>query len=206
MIPRLLGAAALALAAFVALGAYVSPRPPGGLDSAGASLFFGQATPLAAALTAAGQFPAYVALCVTTLIAGIVRRTWLVRSLLAVGTLILAWQTSDLFKASFHRARPERWLVHHETSASYASGHAVLVVAFWGVWATYALEALPPSAARTALVYAIVLWALCIGWSRLALGAHYLSDVIGGYLLGIVFVLLAAAVARALAPKASNVE
>ena len=198
MSARLLAGAAIALGAFVALGRVVSGRPPGTLDSAAAAFFFGQATPVAAAITSAGLFPAYVALCVAALVAGIVRRAWLPRALLSVATVVVAWQTSDVFKALFHRARPNHWLAYHETSYSYASGHAVLVTAFWGVWAAYALAALPPSRSRALLLAAIAAWILAIGWSRLALGAHYLSDVAGGYLLGLTFVLAATAIARRL--------
>jgi undecaprenyl-diphosphatase len=196
--------AVVALVTFVAEGAAVSPRPPGALDAGAYAFFYGQATSLAAAFTTAGLFPAYVALCVISLIVGLVRRDWLPRAFVAIAALIVAWQVSDVFKVLFHRARPPHWLVYHETSYSYASGHAVLAMTFWGIWAYYAIRALPASPARTLIVFAIALWVLAIGWSRLALGAHYLTDVIGGYLLGIFFVSLAAIVARYLEPKAER--
>jgi len=101
----------------------------------------------------------------------------------------------NAFKALYDRARPPQSLVFRETSASYPSGHATLVVAFWGVWAMYLMMG-PRSSARIAGIVAIVVWILAIGWSRLALGAHYLSDVIGGYLLGLSFVYVATIVAR----------
>jgi len=193
-----LSTAIAAFAAFVVLGALVSFRPPGALDRWAELFFFGQATQLAAALTAAGTFPAYVTLCVAVLLAGYVRREWLPGAALAVGTFVVAWQTSDLFKAIFHRARPPHSLVYHETSASYPSGHAVLAMTFWGILAYYTVLALPPSRTRSVFVTAIVLWILGIGWSRLALGAHYLSDVAGGYLLGLGFVSIVALVMRLL--------
>ena len=197
--------AVVALATFFVEGAVVSPRPPGALDAAAYAFFFGQATSVAAAsFTTAGLFPGYVGLCVASLIVGFFRRDWLPRALVAIAALILAWQVSDVFKVLFHRARPPEWLVYHETSYSYASGHAVLAMTFWGTWAYYAIRALPASLARTLIVFAIALWVLAIGWSRLALGAHYLTDVLGGYVLGVVFVSLAAIVVRYLEPKAKR--
>lgn len=196
--------AVVALATFVVEGAVVSPHPPGALDAAAYAFFFGQATSVAAAFTTAGLFPAYVALCVVSLIVGFVRRDWLPRVFVAIAALIVAWQVSDVFKVLFHRARPPQWLVYHETSYSYASGHAVLAMTFWGIWAYYAIRALAPSVARTLIVFAIALWVLAIGWSRLALGAHYLTDVIGGYLLGAFFVALAAIAVRYLDPNAKR--
>jgi undecaprenyl-diphosphatase len=45
-------------------------------------------------------------------------------------------------------------------------------------------------------------WIVATGWSRLALGAHYLSDVLGGYLLGSIFFVLGAVVIDRLAARA----
>ena len=195
--PRALVArAALLFALFVALGVAVSPRQPSILDGSLSAFFFGQATPLALGFTQAGLFPTYVALAVLSLIFGLLRRAWLPRVVLAVVTLIAAWQTSDLCKAFFHRPRMDHWLGVHETSYSYPSGHAVLSLAFWGVWLYYVRSTSLPLAVRTPLEVAIAVLVLGIGWSRLALGAHYPSDVVGGYALGAAFTSLAIAVDR----------
>ena len=78
----------------------------------------------------------------------------------------------------------EHWLGIHETSYSYASGHAVLALTFWGIWAYYLRTSDLSARAKLTLGSAIALLVLGIGWSRLALGAHYASDVLGGYALG----------------------
>jgi membrane-associated phospholipid phosphatase len=44
----------------------------------------------------------------------------------------------------------------------------------------------------------LALWACGVVWSRLALGAHYVTDLIGGLLLGATALALAKAVAIAL--------
>jgi undecaprenyl-diphosphatase len=39
--------------------------------------------------------------------------------------------------------------------------------------------------AKAAILAAVAVWILAIGWSRLALGVHFPSDLLGGYLLGV---------------------
>jgi membrane-associated phospholipid phosphatase len=91
-----------------------------------------------------------------------------------------------------------RWTGIHETSASYPSGHATLVIAFYGFWTAVAWASNLPLDIKRWSRIAFALWALAIGWSRLALGAHYLTDVVGGYLLGAAMASLAMIAYRAL--------
>ena len=61
---------------------------------------------------------------------------------------------------------------------------ATTAVVFFVGWALVTASSalwLDEKAAVTAL---LVVWAMGIAWSRLALGAHYLSDVAGGLLFG----------------------
>ena len=175
--------AALLLVAYAWLGSAVSPHPPPGADLAAAALV-GTATPLAAFLTYLGRFPVYATESVAVLVAGFVRRAWLGRSISAVALLIVAELTSDALKLVFHRPRPAHWLVTHETSFSYSSGHATNSFVFFGFWAYVALRSTLPVAMRTIVAIALFALSAAIGWSRLALGAHYPTDVLGGYLLG----------------------
>jgi membrane-associated phospholipid phosphatase len=191
----LLALAAALVAAYVALGAAVSGGPPGAIDRAGLALV-GQGVPPALALTRIGHFPVYAVLCMLLLAFGLVRREWLGRVVLSIAVLVAAWQTSDLFKFAFHRPRMEGWIAIHETSYSYASGHATLALAFYGLWTAYVLQSELPRATRITVAAALVLLILGIGWSRLALGAHYVTDVVGGYLLGGAFLCVGLAIAR----------
>lgn len=79
-----------------------------------------------------------------------------------------------------------RWRTHpvaHAASASFPSGHAigslVGVGALLLVLLPYARRSTRP--AWTAFGVLVV---LAIGFSRLGLGVHYFSDVLGGYVLG----------------------
>jgi len=183
--------ACLVFAGFIALGASVSHVPPGALDRSELASY-GLATPLARFLTNAGRFPVYFSLSMAALIFGFVRRAWLGRVLVAVVGLVVVWQTSDLAKLYFHRARPPHPIVA-ETSFGYPSGHADLAIFFYGLWAFYAWHTALPKPLRSLLVGLLALWTLAIGWSRLALGAHFPTDVFGGYLFGGGFLSLAIA-------------
>jgi membrane-associated phospholipid phosphatase len=187
---RLLALASALLVAYVLLGAFVSSAPLTAFDRAGA-VFLGHDVPAAIALTRAGLLPAYAGVCAVLLAYGVVRRAWLWRVVASILTLVVAWQVSDLFKAAFHRPRPEHWIGFHETSYSYASGHATLSLAFYGLWIAYLMRSDLPAATRRVAAFGLALFILAIGWSRLALGAHYPTDLLGGYLLGGAFLCLA---------------
>jgi undecaprenyl-diphosphatase len=186
-------AAAVLLAAYLVLGAAVSQVPPGGFDTAAEALT-NHGVKLALFFTGAGRFPVFAVLCVALLLCGVVRRALLVPAAVAVGALLVAWKISDLLKDAFHRARPLNWVDIHESSFSYSSGHATLSLTFYGLLAYILWRALPPSSLRSAVPVVAGLWILATGWSRLALGAHFATDVLGGYLLGGGLLLIAAVV------------
>jgi len=196
-----LWAAVLLLVAYLALGFAVTRLPIGDIDR-GVAFFAGHSTGAALFLTRSGTFPVYAALCVLTLVIGTLRRGWFPSTLVIVGTFLCAWFSSDLFKEFFHRQRPEQWYGLHETSFAYASGHATLSLVFYGLWAYLLWRTLAPAGWRSALIAAIVCWVLAIGWSRLALGAHYPTDVLGGYLLGSVWLLAGMSVIDRLTSRA----
>jgi membrane-associated phospholipid phosphatase len=88
-----------------------------------------------------------------------------------------------LLKLAFHRQRPELAFVHLETY-SYPSGHAAVATA---TFTTLAFVLARRSGGRRTIAIAaaaITLIAL-VGFSRLYLGVHYLSDVMAGTSFGL---------------------
>lgn len=181
------------LAGYFALGAFVSFSPPSAFDL-GELGAYGQFVAFAAFLRSAGQFPVYATLCIVALVFGLVRRAWLAAAVILAIELLVVWKISDAFKELFHRPRPEAWLVVRESSPSYASGHATLSIACYGFIAYVVSTSGLPKPAKAAIVAVCALWVLAIGWSRLALGAHYPSDVLGGYALGAAALCVALAI------------
>jgi membrane-associated phospholipid phosphatase len=90
-----------------------------------------------------------------------------------------------------------------ETSFSFPSGHATLSIAFFAflLWTVYG--SMSPLWKRSGLISASII-ILAIGFSRLYLGVHYLSDVLAGYILGGVFMALGIATVRKLRGRATS--
>jgi len=177
------------LLAYLALGFAITRLPIGEIDR-GVQFFAGHSTGLALFFTRSGMFVVYAILCALTLVIGILRRGWFPSTLVIVGAFLCSWISSDLFKELFARPRPGHWFGLHETSFSYSSGHATLSLVFYGLWAYLLWRTLPPTPWRAASIAVLGLWVVAIGWSRLALGAHYPTDILGGYLLGSIWLLL----------------
>jgi membrane-associated phospholipid phosphatase len=140
-----------------------------------------------------------VLVVVTALAAGYLARSGRRQAaLLLVVTLIGAQALTWSLKATFRRERPSfDDPIATATWFSYPSGHALVSIAVYGALAWLIWSGLrSPRARAVCLVGAAVLVA-AIGFSRLYLGVHYLSDVLAGYCAGIAWLLLAIESVRA---------
>ncbi len=104
------------------------------------------------------------------------------------GAALLSNLASNALKIAFDRARPDL-IEHldHVSSASYPSGHATSAAAVYLLLAWFAPARWRPLG--WALAAAMI---LLNGFSRIMLGVHWASDVVGGTMLGAAFALLGA--------------
>jgi len=125
------------------------------------------------------------------------RRRWQPLALLAAA-VAGAVGLYDIVKPLIGRPRPPPaiWIGHY-SGAAFPSGHAAQSVAFYAMLAIV-LGAGRSRWAKTVLWSVAALVGLAVGGSRIYLGAHWLTDVLGGYALGaswvatVVIVMLAA--------------
>lgn len=188
-------ASALCFALFLTLGHYVARAASLTLVDARAVAMRGQAAPLAAFLTFTGRGP-FLTVAFGLAALGFWKLGLPVRVVLAVSCLQLLSQiVIEGFKRGWKRHRPDYWLIGLERGFSYPSGHASTAITFFVTAAAIALLSPFPRPARILVASAFVLWAAGIGWSRLALGAHYPTDVAGGTLFGAAWLCALAALA-----------
>lgn len=118
----------------------------------------------------------------------VMRRWWLAGTWVAmvVGAQIL----SSVTKVVVGRDRPLDALVH-ESSTAYPSGHAAVSGAAMAIGLAFLFGILWPNRHRLFFSAGIV-YAVAMAWSRTYLRVHWLTDVVGGLVLGAAVVLAVA--------------
>ncbi|MCC3373121.1 phosphatase PAP2 family protein [Cohnella sp. REN36] len=89
---------------------------------------------------------------------------------------------NTILKAVFHRERPTIHRLVEEHGYSFPSGHSMGAFSLYGILAYLLWRHLPGVWSRAVLIIVSVSLILAIGISRIYLGVHYPSDVLGGYL------------------------
>ncbi|QQG37671.1 MAG: phosphatase PAP2 family protein [Candidatus Kaiserbacteria bacterium] len=109
----------------------------------------------------------------------------------AVGVLIL------LLKGVTARPRPPiEYQAYLEIWYAFPSAHAALAAAFYGFLLLLSWREIRTPLLRFASIFALALVIVLVGFSRVYLGVHYVSDVLAGYLLGFSSAYLAMRYAR----------
>lgn len=141
------------------------------------------------------QMPILITICVILIFAIGLRWEAVMTIAAALGSASLA----GIIKVAVHRPRPGADLVtvlQQLNSYSFPSGHVLTYTAFFGFLFFLCFTLLKPSPARIALF--IILGGLIslIGISRIFVGDHWASDVVGAYLLGSLWLVLCVYVYR----------
>ena len=187
----LLAGGALLTAALFVLAA-VFPVWPG--DAALLAAVQDWRTPAGTALfqvvTRLGWLPLAVALVAVTAVLLLLLRRWADAALLLLAAVPMA--LAPLLKLPVGRPRPEYGEIESLTlSLSFPSGHASFAALFGGFLLYLVWQHCGNAKLRYGLAGGLLLLIGLMGFSRLYLGVHWPSDVIGGYLYGGVALALA---------------
>jgi membrane-associated phospholipid phosphatase len=134
------------------------------------------------------------------------KRWWpsLVTLVVAVpgGMLLNEW-----LKVLVHRHRPfvDGWFVDW-SGYSFASGHTIGATLLYGQLALFVVPAIKSRRWRALTLATAALFILLVGFSRIALGAHYLTDVMAAILFGIVWLTLCLFAAKPLRRRPASVS
>ena len=133
------------------------------------------------------------------------RRSWRPAAMLG-GAYLGAEGLFRLIKILVGRPRPPvAQAAGHFSGSAFPSGHATLSAAVYGMLAALLAAASTTWARKVTVWAAAVFLALLVGATRLYLGAHWLTDVIGGLVLGSLWLFaLLTAVRTVAAVRAAN--
>lgn len=103
--------------------------------------------------------------------------------------LIAVFITSQLAKAIVERDRPLDMLVS-APGYSYPSGHSMVGLAYFSFLSYLVIKYIPNKIVKIILPIVFTITILLVGFSRIYLGVHYLSDVLAGFLLGAIYLII----------------
>jgi len=96
----------------------------------------------------------------------------------------------QLGKREFNRPRPPEIAYYSVSGFSFPSGHSATAMTLYGLLGYWWMRRLRKTRSRVWVGIGAATLVLLVGFSRIYLGVHYLSDVLGGYLLGICWLII----------------
>jgi membrane-associated phospholipid phosphatase len=111
---------------------------------------------------------------------------------IAISSLVLML----LLKQLFQRKRPLSPLLKAAKGLSFPSGHAIMAVTFYGLLIYILQHAITIDWLKWILFTLVVGLIILIGFSRIYLRVHYASDVLGGFIIGLLWLLISLAILK----------
>ena len=111
---------------------------------------------------------------------------------IALSSLLLMF----LLKYLFRRKRPLSPLLEAAKGLSFPSGHAIMAVTFYGLLIYIVLYSVDVTWLKYMLTLLLLLLIILIGFSRIYLRVHYSSDVMAGFIIGLLWLLISLSVLK----------
>lgn len=97
---------------------------------------------------------------------------------------------NQVIKHIIRRPRPNVLRLVEESGYSFPSGHSMVSMAFYGIIIYLVYKNVSNKHLKWILIILLSLLILSIGFSRIYVGVHYFTDVAGGFLLGLAYLII----------------
>ena len=97
---------------------------------------------------------------------------------------------NQAIKHIVRRPRPSVLRLVEEDGYSFPSGHSMVSMAFYGIIIYLVYKNVTNKYLKWTLITLLSLLVLSIGFSRIYVGVHYFTDVVGGFLLGLAYLII----------------
>ena len=104
--------------------------------------------------------------------------------------LVVVTILNQLLKRLLQRPRPTEFRIIEETGYSFPSGHSMVSMAFYGYLIYLIYRFVKNKYLKWSSIVLLSLLICLIGISRIYLGVHYTSDVLGGFLISISYLAI----------------
>jgi undecaprenyl-diphosphatase len=141
--------------------------------------------------------PAFLALIAYFLF--IKKHRWYSIKVPAIGLSSLALMF--ILKNLFNRDRPLIPLLESVNGLSFPSGHALMSMTFYGLLVYITYQSVQHKTAKWTIITLLLMFILLIGFSRVYLKVHYTSDVLAGFAMGWLWIVISLKAIRQLEKK-----
>ena len=118
-----------------------------------------------------------------------------------ISNIVIITVLNQLLKRILQRPRPTEFRIVEETGYSFPSGHSMVSMAFYGYLIYLIYIYIKNKYVKWTLITILSILICLIGISRIYLGVHYTSDVLGGFLLSISYLVIYISSIKKLLPE-----
>ena len=104
--------------------------------------------------------------------------------------LVIITILNQLIKRILQRPRPTEYRIIEETGYSFPSGHSMVSMAFYGYLIYLIYKYVKNKDLKWISIVLLSILICSIGISRIYLGVHYTSDVLGGFLISLSYLIV----------------
>lgn len=130
-----------------------------------------------------------ILMCLIFILISLIKRKYQT-SFLIILNIVISLLLNQTFKAIIRRERPFELMIVNESGYSFPSGHSMTALIFYGYFIYLTWESNLKKTSKILITILNIILILLVGISRIYLGVHYPTDVIGAYFLGLFYLIL----------------